>query len=69
MRLHCAGSLQIVIALDHSNCGLPSATCLQAWMSFVVFVLPRKELATRLGVAVTLFLALAAVQVRCMPIA
>lgn len=35
---------------------------LLAWMSFVVFVLPRKELATRLGVAVTLFLALAAVQ-------
>lgn len=32
-------------------------------MSFVVFVLPRKELATRLGVSVTLFLALAAVQV------
>lgn len=34
------------------------------WLSFVVFVLPRRELATRLGVIVTLFLALAAVQVR-----
>lgn len=42
---------------------------LLAWMSFVVFVLPRKELATRLGVAVTLFLALAAVQVGCIPCA
>ena len=51
----------------------PSIPCMQvtllAWMSFVVFVLPRKELATRLGVAVTLFLALAAVQVGCIPCA
>eukprot|EP00887_Chlorella_sp_A99_P007090 scaffold2.g7090.t1 len=37
---------------------------LLAWVSFIVLFLPRRDLAARLGVIVTLFLALAAMQAR-----
>lgn len=47
------------------RCVLCVQVALLGFVSFVVFFLPRKDLSSRLGVIVTLYLALAAVQVQC----